>query len=94
MCPASRWGLREAHKEYLSCGNLGARYGVVISTHHPAEGGRPFVEEWNVLWFNASEVPIEGRSLFTGGGRVTFELSRGRSEPFSKEQADKLLNSP
>jgi len=83
----------------LAMWEFGARYGVLIQTETRKVSikGEPYVpadENWSILWFNAGAVPIEGRSFFTGGGKVTFDLSRGQSEPLSKEEADKLRHIP
>ena len=47
---------------------FGTRHGVLIQkiTHKVRIKGEPdvpFDENWNIVWFNAAAVPIEGRSL-------------------------------
>jgi hypothetical protein len=55
------------------------------------EKAQPRVETWRIVWFKAADFPIEGRSLLTGGGKVTFDMSQGQVEPLSEEEAEKLL---
>jgi hypothetical protein len=59
---------------------FGDRYGVVTRTD----------EEWRVTWFNAADVPLTGRSILRGGGRVTLDLSQGQTEPLSADEVENL----
>jgi hypothetical protein len=77
----------------------GERYGVVtqkitFKEKPPGAAYMPFDEDWSVVWFNAADAPMEERSFFTGGGKVTFDLSRGQSQALSKEEADGLRRAP
>jgi hypothetical protein len=89
----------DAKRTAIVMWEFGNRYGVLIQkiTYKEwikGEPNVPFDENWRILWFNAADVPIEGRSFFTGGGKVAFDLSRGQSEPLSKEEAEKLRTTP
>lgn len=50
---------------------FGDRYAILSRT----KGG-----SWYVTWFEADAVPLEGRSLLTGGGTATFDIPKGRTE--------------
>jgi hypothetical protein len=65
---------------------FGSRYGVVLEVRE----NNPPVTKWSVVWFRAADVPLKGRSLFTGGGTVTFDLSKGQRESLSKEKAEQF----
>ena len=58
----------------------GDRYGVVTRTG----------EEWHITWFNADEVPLEGRSILFGRGDVTFDLDKARTEPLPEDEVTAL----
>jgi hypothetical protein len=59
----------------------GQRYGVVTRSKDGA---------WRITWFNASQVPIEGRRFIFGGGRVHMDFSQGRSEVLTREAVREL----
>jgi hypothetical protein len=55
----------------------GERYGVVT---------RSTSGIWRVTWFEANAVPIRGRLLILGGGKVAFDLSLGQTVLLPREQ--------
>jgi hypothetical protein len=59
----------------------GDRYGVVTQGKDQA---------WRVSWFDATDVPIQGRSPLLGGGSVEFDLTKGRTEALPREQAEAI----
>ena len=55
----------------------GERYGVVTRS---TDG------TWNVAWFEADSVPIQGRLWLLGGGEASFDITAGRTAPLPAEQ--------
>jgi len=58
----------------------GQKYGVVMQTKKG---------EWKVAWFPASEVPLEGRTVF-GGGKATLDLSKAEIVPLDADTVKAL----
>lgn len=57
------------------------RFGVVIQRDD---------RSWWVTWFDAGDVPINGRTPVLGGGSAIFDLNNGRAEPFPLEKVKDL----
>ena len=57
------------------------RYGVVTRKTDGA---------WQVVWFAAEQVPLRGKRLLLGGGRVEFDLAQERAEPLVPDQVQRL----
>jgi hypothetical protein len=66
--------VRATHWEF------GERYGVVTRR----DG------KWFVTWFNADNVPLKDRSILVGGGRVSFDLTQGRTEALPDDEVERL----
>lgn len=60
---------------------FGERYGVITR-------GRD--RGWRITWFEASEVPLIGRSILTGQGTATFDLTNGQTEPLPAGDVESL----
>jgi hypothetical protein len=60
---------------------FGERYGVVTRS---TDG------QWRITWFDADTVPIKGRNVLTGGGKVIFDLSIGQTEQLTDDQVSAL----
>jgi hypothetical protein len=54
----------------------GERYGVITRTTD---------RQWSITWFEAKDVPVQGRGLYSKPARITFDLSKGRKEPLSED---------
>ncbi len=63
----------------------GYRYGVLTKN---VDG------DHRIIWFEADAVAVEGRSSLTGGGTVTFDLSKGQAAPLTSEQWGDLELNP
>lgn len=63
----------------------GCRYGVVTKNVDGKD---------RIIWFDADAVAIEGHSSLTGGGTVTFDLSKGQGAPLTNEQLGDLELNP
>jgi hypothetical protein len=60
---------------------FGSRYGVV--TRQPEK-------VWRVHWFQAENVPLEGRSFLFGEGAATFDILKARTEQLPAEAVREL----
>lgn len=60
---------------------FGERYGVITRSRD---------REWRITWFEAGEVPLFGRSLLTGQGTATFDLTKGQTEPLAAGDVESL----
>jgi hypothetical protein len=59
----------------------GMRHGVLTQDNDGA---------WRVTWFDPALAPLKDCSALFGGGKVEFDLAKGRSEPLSPEQLEIL----
>ena len=50
---------------------FGSRYGVI--TRHPEK-------VWRVHWFQAEDMPLEGRSFLVGEGTAVFDMLKAKTE--------------
>jgi len=59
----------------------GSRYGVV--TRQPEK-------VWRVHWFQAEDVPLDGRSFLFGEGMAVFDILKAKTEPPAAEVLRRL----
>jgi hypothetical protein len=55
---------------------FGSRYGIVT---------RRTDKVWRVTWFEANEVPIQGRGFLLGEGEVAIDITKGRTEEMNTD---------
>jgi hypothetical protein len=85
------WSYRDPHDpnvnwdEHPVRWKSGERFAVVTLTADA---------KWWITTFDAEDVKIEGASALTGGGRATFDLSKGRTAPLTGEAHSSLELGP
>jgi len=61
--------------------DFGDRYGIVT---------RRIDKKWRITWFNAADLPLEGRGDLLGEGSVEMDLAKGQTEQVDADEIRRL----